>query len=522
MTRITCFDGIGCIGGNKILLEDSKANVMLDFGLNFNRMGKFYDEFLKPKSCLGLYEPLKIGLLPPIRTLYRNDLVSPRADPWKEMEPHDIERIDGILVSHAHLDHIGSLHYVRADIPIYASAMTLAMAKASQDTGNSGTNDYCYVAPRKNDDGILMSDRKATTVGRPVCLVGEEASPEFADFWGQTPSAKEHQAGQIQTAQHCGDMRVRRYPVDHSLFGASAWALETDAGYVVYTGDIRMHGCQGELTRQFAEEAAELKPRALIIEGTRAGSNRRCTEDEVKNHALEEVRKATGLVVADFGPRNIERLKSFLDIAIETGRTLVLTEKDAYLLHSMNSVGGGANVPSPRESNIRIYNEFQGSRPDRWQRAIRDEYGGRYVTPGEITRHQDKFICCFSYWDISELALLNPAQGSIWIYSSCEPFDEEMKLDFAKLENWLHELGVTLMGGGVNDENSPFHVSGHACLDDLLYIAETIRPEIVIPVHCNSEKNEHQDKSDLETYCEALRERGLNPVLPDAGQPIEL
>ena len=36
---------------------------------------------------------------------------------------------------HAHLDHIGILHYVRKDIPIYSSAITLAIAKASEDTG---------------------------------------------------------------------------------------------------------------------------------------------------------------------------------------------------------------------------------------------------------------------------------------------------------------------------------------------------------------------------------------------------
>jgi len=54
MARITCFDGVGCIGGNKLLVEDGKTKLWLDFGLDFGRMGSFYEEFLKPKGCMGL------------------------------------------------------------------------------------------------------------------------------------------------------------------------------------------------------------------------------------------------------------------------------------------------------------------------------------------------------------------------------------------------------------------------------------------------------------------------------------
>ncbi|MCL6630391.1 MAG: hypothetical protein K6U00_12415, partial [Armatimonadetes bacterium] len=61
MVRITCYDGVRCIGGNKILLEDDDTKLWLDFGLNFGRMSMYYEEYLKPKNCLGLYEPVQMG-----------------------------------------------------------------------------------------------------------------------------------------------------------------------------------------------------------------------------------------------------------------------------------------------------------------------------------------------------------------------------------------------------------------------------------------------------------------------------
>ena len=42
-TTITCFGGAGEIGGNKILLEDNGKRLMLDFGMGFGRVGRYFD-----------------------------------------------------------------------------------------------------------------------------------------------------------------------------------------------------------------------------------------------------------------------------------------------------------------------------------------------------------------------------------------------------------------------------------------------------------------------------------------------
>ncbi|HET6454113.1 MAG TPA: MBL fold metallo-hydrolase [Armatimonadota bacterium] len=514
MSRITCYDGVGCIGGNKILLEDGDSKLWLDFGLDFGRMGAYYEEYLKPKSCIGLYEPIEMGLLPPIKDLYRTDLLCELADPFAGVHAQEIGKVDGILLSHAHMDHIGSLHYVRQDIPIYCSAMTLAIAKVTQDTGG---DQYCYTSPYEpSDTGELRAAYygRNPSVAKQFVFVDETPSAEFNRFWGMTPSSmtekgRKHEAVPITTTSKCGGLEIKRFPVDHSIYGASAWAIKTGGGWVVYTGDLRCHGTQASLTWKFAEDVAALKPRALIIEGTRIKDETTATEDEVKTLALDAVKKAKGLVIADFGPRNIERLVSFLEIAKETGRKLILLPKDAYLLEKMALAESG--IPSLDDKSILIYNKYEAASQN-WKKMIKEKYPeGKFVTAAQVAKNQDKAICCFSFFDINELAYIKPIPGSIWIYSSCEPFNEEMQIDFERLSHWLDKYDIEYLGGNAEDQGNPFHVSGHACQSDLLKLIDIISPEMVIPVH-----TEHADlyTSLLKGKCEV--------TLPARGMPIDL
>ena len=73
MARLTCYRGVGQIGGNQFLLEDGDARLFLDFGTPFSERGRFYEEYLKPRPGFGLLAPLTLGLLPPLRGLYRQD-----------------------------------------------------------------------------------------------------------------------------------------------------------------------------------------------------------------------------------------------------------------------------------------------------------------------------------------------------------------------------------------------------------------------------------------------------------------
>lgn len=484
MARITCYDGVGCIGGNKILLEDGDKRLFFDFGKNFGAEGAFYEEFIQPKSLAGIYEPVQMGFLPPFRDLYRDDMVSELCDPWLGIDASKIGEVGGVLVSHAHVDHIGSLHHLRTDIPIYCSPMTAAVSRALQDTGTSpsAAEDRYYVCRTEKDSGGLCSPHWKTHpyAGRKYHLT-DGTCQEFRQFWDSTPDARELEALVCEPVVDCAGMQVRSFPVDHSVYGATAWAVETEAGWVVYAGDVRVHGAYGDYTRRFAEEAAKLEPIALILEGTRIESESNNTEASVKEACLTVVRGCPGLVIADFGPRNVERLISFLEIARETGRELVILPKDAYLLDAMRLAGGSQTVPRVDSAGIRIYCEYSGS-TSKWKGQIMDAYPHLCLTPEQLRSSQDKLICCLSFWDVNELPYIRPVPGSIWISSNCEAFNEEMQIDQDRLRNWLDRFGVEFVGGDTG-HNSPFHVSGHASGSDLMEIVRTIRPKMLIPVH---------------------------------------
>ena len=485
MTSITCYDGVGCIGGNKILLEDGESRLFFDFGRNFGAEALYYEEFIKPKNAAGLYEHVQMGFLPPFRDLYRDDMISGLCDPWLGIDAGEIGEVGGVLVSHAHVDHIGSIHHLRPDIPIYASPMTAAVSRALQDTGKSASDaEYCYYVCRTEKEGGELATphwKAHPYLGRKYYLTGDSQTPEFCQMWDHSPGARELDALACEPALACAGLNIRSFPVDHSVYGATAWAVETSAGWVVYSGDVRLHGTYADYTKRFAEEAAKLQPVALIIEGTRIESESDHTEATVKDACLDVVRECTGFVVADFGPRNVERLISFLDIARETGRELAILPKDAYLIEAMGRAGGTQTVPPVDSPGIRIYCEYSGG-GSKWQDQILSSYPHLCITPEQLSANQDRFICCLSFWDVNELPYIRPVPGSIWISSNCEAFNEEMQIDERRLRNWLDRFGLRFVGGDTG-HNSPFHVSGHASGSDLMEIVRTIRPKNLIPVH---------------------------------------
>ena len=120
---------------------------------------------------------------------------------------------------------------------------------------------------------------------------------------------------------------IEALPVSHSLEGATAYILHTNAGAVVYTGDFRFHGYKGDETRRFVERAAEVEPVAMYCEGTRINSTQADSEEHVKEVAKERVDKTRGLAVVNFPVRDTDRMQSFYQVAQQTDRALVINLK---------------------------------------------------------------------------------------------------------------------------------------------------------------------------------------------------
>ena len=489
---ITVYDGANCIGGNKIYLDDGKDGIFLDFGKNFGKYGKFYEEFLKSRTTRGIHDLLVLGLIPKLN-IYRRDLVPPDVS----LNVYPKLPISAVLLSHAHLDHCGNIGLLSQTVPVFSTPMTAAILKGYQDAGKSTTEaDVAYTSerqPNKEDPLYLESDR-GCYLGKEFCLTSDPPE-KFREFLSWRPGQDGKNAKKLEPGGCCtmGDhplpLGVSAYEVDHSLYGACGFLIEGEKT-IAYTGDFRLHGRNEAKTREFVRRAKGAD--VLITEGTRvkdAGpeDGSRVTEESVCETCRGAVEVSKELVIADFSARNFERLDAFREIAARTGRELVVTARDLYMLYALFTVDG-----VKRWEGVRVYDEIVDHRKRKWEAELVVPLAGdQYVKHDAIRRDPGRYILCFSFFDMNHLLDIKPEGGS-YLYSSCEPFNEEMEIDFRRLWQWLDFFGISPCGftmekNGAGDVvpimDRHYHASGHASGADVAWVIDEIDPGVIIPVH---------------------------------------
>ncbi len=436
---ITVHGGKKEIGGNKILVEDGDTRIWLDFGMSYSLRGKFFEEFVQPRSANGLGDFLEMGLIPDLPGLYREDLL--RHQGRKAEEP----AFDAVLISHAHLDHCAYVSFLHEGIPIYMGETSKLILQAIKDANQ-----------KRNIETEVLAFKE-----RPITRGAEEIERDVKTF-------------RTGDRLKIGDFNVWPVHVDHSVPGAYGFVLEGPNIRLAYTGDLRLHGRHSEMTQEFIEFAKEKEVDILLTEGTRVKEQESRQEEEVERDVLDWIINHNGLAFVDFNFKDVDRLRTFLRVAEETDRTFVIPFKEAVLINYL-SKDKKLNIPSLDNFVIFKPKRKTGTFDDKDYRKIEREYYNEYEswTYKDVKENANKTMMYLSYFAFPNLVDIKP-ENAIFVHSLSEPFNEEMEISYDRMMSWLDHFGIKYLHS---------HCSGHASAPELREVIKGINAKKIIPIH---------------------------------------
>jgi len=151
-TTIEIYGGENEVGGNCVVVRSPSGAVMLDQGVNFRRLKKFYGFAIQPAST---EEMRSLGVLPP-REAYRG--------------------VDEVYISHLHLDHVGTLN-----IPVPKERVFLPSADIADALSRSWWFGWKRLLfPTAPDLSGFPSVEHSKNKNIKFCRVSHSAYPSYA------------------------------------------------------------------------------------------------------------------------------------------------------------------------------------------------------------------------------------------------------------------------------------------------------------------------------------------------------
>lgn len=423
-TTLTFYGGINEIGGNKILLEDRGKRVFFDFGMSFAGEAEYFFGYLTPRGVNGAGDYLEFNLLPRLDGLYSQDMIKNTSIKYSP------PCIDAVFLSHPHMDHAGYLRFIDENIPVYCGECTKTIIEAMQQSGRIDLGQHAYDTFR---------------TGKKIRI---------------------------------DDLQIEPVHVDHSVPGAYAFIIHTSRGTIAYSGDFRVHGPMAHMTREFAEKARKCDTKVMISEGTRVcpeESQKIHSEEKVKAESNDVVASTSKLAIAAFYSRDIDRFKTFYEVAKNNDRKFIISLKLAHLLWKLRD-DPALKIPDiMKNDDILFYKkrkktgEFVETDYYIWERLFLE----KAVNFDYIHKNESKVLFNLDLLGFTELIDIRPSSGGHFIHSMSEPFSEE-DIDNAVMHRWLDHFGLKF---------HQIHASGHCQTEDLKEIVDEIQPKQLIPIH---------------------------------------
>ncbi len=357
------------------------------------------------------------------------------------------DRLEGIFITHAHEDHVGAVAHLwrKLGVPIHARNFTARIAKL------------------KMKEAGLPPEEVRTAEPRPDAL---EAGPFSVQF----------------------------VPVSHSLPEASALIIDTPAGRILHTGDLKLDPTPivGEPWKPetFAEIGRE-GVKVLACDSTNVFNlHPGRSESSLRPEIEALVRGASGAVAATTFASNVARLKTLAEAGRAAGRSICLLGR---AMNQMVTVAVESGVLKDFPPTLPPEDAAQLS-PENLMLIVTGSQGERRAASAQLA--QGKYMG------------IRMREGDTFLLSSKTiPGNERGVL---KVVNQFSEMGVDV----IDENDGQYHVSGHANRPDLEELTRLLAPTMTVPLH-----GEHRH---LREHTRIARETGTPSIVATNGTMVDL
>ncbi|RLB90750.1 MAG: ribonuclease J, partial [Deltaproteobacteria bacterium] len=280
MLKIIPLGGLGEIGLNMMVVEYGDVMFIIDAGLMFPE-----------DHMLGV------------------DIVIPVMDYLRENR----NKIHGIIITHAHEDHIGALPYLLKEIriPVYGTAFTLEIVR----------NKLVEFDLNKHIDLNLVKP-------------GETLSIE--------------------------PFEIEFIRVSHSTIDGVGLAITTPEGVVVHTGDFRINQSADNKKNTDISSFARIGEKgvlALMSDSTNAEvEGYTVSEQEVGRNLDKFITAAPGRVIVAMFASNVARIQQVIDIAVSNNRKIIFNGRSMEQIVFVATKLGYINCPPSMIRDIKQIN----------------------------------------------------------------------------------------------------------------------------------------------------------------------
>ncbi|MGH6881038.1 ribonuclease J [Hypericibacter sp.] len=331
-----------------------------------------------------------------------------------------LPRLDGLLVTHAHEDHIGAIHHLwpRIGCPIFATPFAATLLKSR------------------------------------LAEKGAQGKAKFRIF---KPGA----------SFKVGPFSIETVPITHSVPECVGMAIETKAGRIFHTGDWKFDpdpllGNPTDFAR--LKRVGDKGVLAMLCDSTNAEREAGISsEAEVAKNLAEVFRTRRGKIAISCFATNLARLTAICRAARMTGRKVAIAGRS---LEKAEAAGLEVGLLDDRHSILSDSRHLKGLDPHEIVLVCTGTQGEERAALAKLARGEN--------WRLPDIG-----PGDTVIHSArAIPGNEAAIEEVMRLFRARHV--EVLMG---LDGDKPLHVTGHASRGELKTMYELIRPQFAVPVH---------------------------------------